>query len=230
MSLYLWVQGRSWVVDRRYDVDELDELVHGGRYSEPKLFLFFSAPDGEVRRSDIAEDFPMDPGAPLLEAVWKYAEVTHAGELGEMRSRAGIVVPRVRDAVREFWRAVRLRCPNCGGPKILKSWFTLKHHCPTCGLRFERGESEDYFFGAIYFNVALAEALFAMVLLGTIIVTWPDVPWGGVEYALVVMMIAAPIVLYPVSRVLWLAFDILLRPPDAAEMAWHASAKDDQAE
>jgi len=230
MSLYLWIQGRSWVVDRRYEVDDLAELVHGGRYGEPKLFLFFTAPDGEIRRSDIAEDFPVDPEARLLEAVWKYAEVTHAGGLGEMRSRAGIVVPRVRDAVREFWRAVRLRCPNCGGPKILKSWFTLKHHCPTCGLRFERGESEDYFFGAIYFNVALAEALFAMALLGTIIVTWPNVPWAGMEYALVVMMIAAPIALYPVSRVLWLAFDILLRPPDAAEMAWHASAKDDQAE
>jgi uncharacterized protein (DUF983 family) len=223
MSLYLFVQGRSWIVDRRY---EYEEPIHPGRFDEPKLFLFFTAPDGEVRRSDIAENFPMDPDARLLETVWRYAEVTHGGELGEMRSRAGIVVPRLRDVVRDFWRAIRLRCPNCGGPHILKSWFTLKHRCPTCGLRFERGESEDYFFGGIYFNVALAEALFSMVLLVTMIVTWPNVPWAGVEYTLAAMMIAAPIVLYPVSRVLWLAFDLLLRPPDAEEMAWHARAKE----
>jgi hypothetical protein len=52
------------------------------------------------------------------------------------------------------------------------------------------------------------------------------VPWEGVEYSLIVAMIAAPIVLYPVSRLMWLALDLLLRPPDAAEMAWHASEKE----
>jgi hypothetical protein len=55
---------------------------------------------------------------------------------------------------------------------------------------------------------------------------WPDVPWSGVEYSLIVAMIAAPIVLYPVSRLMWLALDLLLRPPDEAEMAWHASEEE----
>ena len=211
-------------MERRY---ETDEIARPGRYGEQKLFLFFTAPDGEIRRSDIADDFPEEPGPRLLESVWKYAEITRAGELGEMSSRVGIVVPRVRDVARDFLRALRLRCPNCGGGKVLKSWFKLQYRCPQCGIRLDRGESDDYFFGGIYFNIALAEALFALVLLTVLIVTWPNVPWAGLEYVLIIAMIVAPIVLYPVSRLMWLALDVLMRPPDEAEMTWHTTSKDD---
>jgi uncharacterized protein (DUF983 family) len=39
-----------------------------------------------------------------------------------------------------LWRAVRLRCPNCGGGKLWRDWFHLRRACPTCGLHLERGE------------------------------------------------------------------------------------------
>src|SRR5690606_17057747 len=45
---------------------------------------------------------------------------------------------------RMFLRALRLRCPHCGGKEVFSSFFVLKRHCPTCGLRLERGEG-DYF-------------------------------------------------------------------------------------
>lgn len=221
MSLYLFVQGKSWTVERRRE--RVFDDVRPGRSDASSLVLIFTAADGEIRRSDIAEDFPEEPGARLLESVWRFAEVTRAADLGEMTSRGDIVMPRMRDVVHKFALALLLRCPNCGGTKVLKSWFKLQHRCRKCGIRLDRGESDDYFLGGMFFNIVLAEILFALVLLVVVIVMWPNVPWAGVEYSLIIAMIAAPIVLYPVSRLMWLALDLLLRPPDAAEMKWHAA-------
>ena len=41
-------------------------------------------------------------------------------------------------------RALVRRCPRCGAPGIWKSFFTMKHACPTCGQVLERGESSDF--------------------------------------------------------------------------------------
>lgn len=224
MTLYLFVNGMSWTVERRY---ETVPSVLSRRHDEPKLFLFFSAGSGEVRRNQIPEDFPEDPAPRLLESVWRTAEVLRPGALGEMRSRGQLVVPTLRDTIREFSRAILLRCPNCGARNVLQSWFKLRDRCPVCGLRLERGEDEDYFLGGMMFNIILAEVVFVIAFTILLVLLWPNVPWDTVEYCLVVAMIAAPIVLYPVSKLLWLALDLLLRPPDAAEMAWHASDKRD---
>lgn len=222
--LYLFVQGRSWVVERRR---ERADGASRGKIGDEKLFLFFTAPDGETRRSDIADDFPEDPRARLLESVWRYAEVIRAGDHGEMTSRGAIVMPRMRDVARDFARALLLRCPNCGGRKVLRSWFKLNHRCAICGIRLDRGEDDDYYLGGMFFNIVLAEVLFSLVLLIVVIAMWPNVPWAGVEYSLIIAMIVAPIVLYPVSRLMWLALDLLLRPPDAAEMEWHGTGPDE---
>jgi uncharacterized protein (DUF983 family) len=224
MVLYLFVQGKSWIVERRREQAAGD--VHPHYVDAPGLFLFFTAADGEIRRSEIAADFPEDPDARLLESVWRFAEVMRVADLGEMSSRGEIVMPRMRDVVRTFTRALMLRCPNCGGTRVLRSWFKLRHHCAKCGIRLDRGEVDDYFLGGMFFNIVLAEVVFALVLLIVVVAMWPNVPWAGVEYSLIVAMVAAPIVLYPVSRLMWLALDLLLRPPDAAEMAWHASEKE----
>ncbi len=224
MALYMFVQGRSWLVERRRQVER---QVSGVRLSEPRLTLTFTATDGETRRSEIADDFPAAPAARLLESVWRYAEVTRRGDPGEMTSRGELVMPRMRDVLRQFLRALLLRCPNCGGRHVVKNWFRLQARCPACGIRMERGESEDYWLGGMFFNLALAETLFALGLLVVLVAMWPIVPWAGVEYSLIVAMVAAPIVLYPVSRLMWLALDLLLRPPDATEMRWHSSARDE---
>jgi len=224
MALYLFVQGKSWTVERGRE--RADGDVRPLHADVPGLYLFFTAADGEVRRSEIAEDFPEDPGARLLESVWRFAEVMRAADLGEMSSRGEIVVPKMRDVASKFTRALLLRCPNCGGTKVLRSWFKLQHRCAKCGIRLDRGEVDDYFLGGMFFNIVLAEIIFALVLLVVVVVMWPNVPWAGVEYSLIVAMIAAPIVLYPVSRLMWLALDLLLRPPDEAEMEWHAREKE----
>jgi hypothetical protein len=75
----------------------------------------------------------------------------------------------------------------------------------------ERGE-QDYFIGAMLFNLVLSELLFAGIFVAVLVVRWPAVPWDAIEVVAPLGMAAAPFVLYPVSKLLWLALDLLFRP------------------
>jgi len=115
-------------------------------------------------------------------------------------------------------RSLALSCPLCGGRPVTVRWFGLAGACPRCHLRLDRGEP-DYFLGAIVFNMAFAEGLFAVGLLVILIETWPDPPWNALYYGGIAAMVAAPIVLYPFSRLCWLAFDLLFRPARPEDFA-----------
>lgn len=90
-------------------------------------------------------------------------------------------------------------------------WLRLLASCPGCRLRLDRGEP-DYFLGAIVFNMAFAEGLFAAGLFAVLLWTWPHPPWDALYYGGIVGLIVAPILFYPYSKLLWLAFDLLFRP------------------
>lgn len=110
-------------------------------------------------------------------------------------------------------RAVHLRCPRCGGSGIWRSWFKTKHACPTCDLVIERGESEDYWLGAYMFNLVAAELVSVGIAVIVIIVLWPNVPWNLVWGLSVILAILMPVLFLPFARNLWLAFDLMFRPP-----------------
>jgi hypothetical protein len=95
---------------------------------------------------------------------------------------------------------------------VTARWFHLLPACPRCRLRLDRGET-DYFLGAIVFNMAFAEGLFALGLAGVLIATWPNPPWDALYYGGIAAMVLAPVALYPYSKLCWLTFDLLLRPP-----------------
>lgn len=99
---------------------------------------------------------------------------------------------------------------------MTRRWFNLAGACPRCGLKLDRGEP-DYFLGAIVFNMAFSEGLFAVGLLAVLYWTWPHPPWDAVYYGGIAAMILAPIALYPYSKLCWLAFDLLFRPPRPEE-------------
>jgi uncharacterized protein (DUF983 family) len=109
-------------------------------------------------------------------------------------------------------RAVTLACPNCGQRGQFVSWFRLKERCARCGLALERGEQSDYWIGGMMFNIVLSEALAVLVIGGWILASWPDVPWAMVRVAAIALMLAAPFLLFPISRLAWLAFDLAFRP------------------
>lgn len=121
-------------------------------------------------------------------------------------------------AVRIIWRGVRLRCPNCGGGGVLDGWFKLKHRCPTCGLVLDRGES-DYFLGAYTVNLIAVELLVTGVLVVVGLATAPDVPWTLLTWGGAALAVVVAIGCYPLTKVLWLAFDVILRPVTLEELA-----------
>jgi uncharacterized protein (DUF983 family) len=111
-----------------------------------------------------------------------------------------------------FGRALRLRCPNCGLGKPFVSWFRMGSQCEVCGLAFERGE-EGYQVGSYMFNIVAAELVFAAVFVGIVLATWPSPPWALLQYGGIALMVIAPLVLFPFSKTLFLAFDLIFRPP-----------------
>ena len=117
-----------------------------------------------------------------------------------------------------FWRALRLRCPNCGGGPIFRSWFRLRPYCPSCGLPLERGE-HGYQVGSYMFNIVISELIFVLLFLGIILLTWPSPPWGLLQYGGIALMILAPIIFFPFSKTLFLAFDLLFRPATKDELS-----------
>ncbi len=115
--------------------------------------------------------------------------------------------------ISHFTRALRLRCPHCGGGPIFTSWSRLLPACPVCGLGLERGE-QGYWLGAYFFNLMAMEAVFAVYVVGFLLETWPTPPWELFQITTVVLMAVFPVVFFPFSKTLFLAFDLLMRPPD----------------
>ena len=125
--------------------------------------------------------------------------------------------PRNR-AVLLFWRAIRLRCPNCGGRPLFRRWLFMRARCPVCGIRLERGE-EGYQVGAYMFNIVAAELIFAAVFIGVLAYTWPTPPWDLLLYGGFVLMLVVPFLFYPFSKTIFLAFDLVFRPPTPEDFA-----------
>ncbi len=109
-------------------------------------------------------------------------------------------------------RAMIASCPNCGSRGLFRSWFKVQERCPACGILLERGESHDYWLGGMMFNIALSEGLAVFVVGLAIYVTYPDIAWNAIWFGAIALMLLAPFLLYPVSRVVWLAFDLIFRP------------------
>jgi len=134
------------------------------------------------------------------------------------------MVPRSSVATK-FGRALVLHCPRCGGGDILRTWFAMKPRCPTCGLALERGEQSEFWIGAYVFNLALGELVAIGVPIIWIIATAPNQPWTLIEVVGAILAVALPFAFFPISRTLWLAWDLSFRPfepGDAGGGAGHA--------
>ena len=123
-------------------------------------------------------------------------------------------------ATRHLGRALRLRCPNCGGGGLFRRWVFMRRSCPTCHLILDRGEP-DYFLGGYVVNFVVAEFTIALGALAAVLLTWPDVPWGTIKWTLIALMIPAPLVTYPFAKLTWLAVDLTFRPPTLADLEGH---------
>ena len=115
-------------------------------------------------------------------------------------------------AATKFGRALMLRCPRCGGRGILRTWFKMKEQCPTCGLALERGESSDFWIGAYVFNLVFGEVIAIGIPIVWVVLTLPNTPWLAVQIVGLILAVMLPLLFFPVSRTLWLAWDLSFRP------------------
>src|SRR5258705_7204034 len=106
-------------------------------------------------------------------------------------------------------RALLRRCPNCGSRGIFAGYTTLRERCPRCGLRLHRGES-DYFIGAYLLNLVAVELLFALLLAGVFITTYPDTPWAPLQWGGLVLILAPPMLFYPPPQAVWPVAQLVL--------------------
>ena len=125
-----------------------------------------------------------------------------------MNTRAG---SGWRERRRLVARAIRRRCPRCGSSHVWVSFLRMRPQCPACGLELDRGES-DYFYGAYLLNFVAAELLPVIVFIIALVATWPSPPWTALTIVTAILAVVAPIALYPTTKALWLAFDLMLRP------------------
>ena len=131
---------------------------------------------------------------------------------GSLRRGRGRGPTPARLAWRAITIAARRRCPACGEGRIWTDGFSLRERCTECGLPPDRGEP-DYFLGAYLFNLIAAELLVALLMIVLVVATWPTPPWRVVLYGAGALAVVAPVITYPFATTLWLAVDMIFRPP-----------------
>jgi uncharacterized protein (DUF983 family) len=109
-------------------------------------------------------------------------------------------------------RALGRRCPYCGSPGIFDGYFALRERCPRCGVRFER--EEGYFLGGYALNLIVAEFLGLGLAIFLIFRTeLRNQPLAWQEVIAVALVIVFPVALFPFSRTVWIAMDLIFHPP-----------------
>jgi uncharacterized protein (DUF983 family) len=100
----------------------------------------------------------------------------------------------------------------CGGGEIFHRWVSMEERCPTCGFRFER--IDGHWIGALGINTIVTFGLGMFVLIGGYALMYPDPNVPVLLVAVLVVAIAGPLVLFPWTRTIWSAGDLLMRPLD----------------
>ncbi len=139
-------------------------------------------------------------------------------KLRKRTTDSSLHLPSPGDAFRLFGRVARLRCPHCGNGPVLRKTGAVMRRCSGCNLRFERSD-ENYFSGAMFFGLMLGEAILGLSILIICIAMSPNVPWDTLQWAGPLGCLLVMIVVIPVSRVVWLGVDVLVRPVQAEELS-----------
>ena len=119
-----------------------------------------------------------------------------------------------------FWRmmgrAVTLRCPRCGSRRtFLRGWFRRHERCRTCGVKWQR--EVGFELGAVTMNTIVTFGLLTVMMTVGFILTSPDIPVLPFVLVLGATALVVPIVIYPFTYTMWLAFDLAVHPLDEVE-------------
>ena len=104
-------------------------------------------------------------------------------------------------------RGIKRSCPICGNGKIFSTYFKLKAACPQCTYNFSR--EDGYWVGAIIMNTAVTFALFLLLFIVSIVAMAPDIDWMVLLVIGVATNLIFPVIFYPFSKTIWMAFDLV---------------------
>ena len=116
-------------------------------------------------------------------------------------------------------RGALRRCPLCGGRGAwFRQWGRKDDRCHTCGFAWNRN-TDGFMTGSMTINMIITFGLIFGVLVVMTVITYPELPVAPLVAVLLVIAVVVPLVIHPISYTLWLAIDLAMRPPLAAELA-----------
>lgn len=71
----------------------------------------------------------------------------------------------------------------------------------------------------MFVNFMLGAGTFIVVFLAVIVFSWPSVPWDALTYVAPAVLLVGMVLLHPVSKVVWLTVDVLVRPVTPEELS-----------
>jgi uncharacterized protein (DUF983 family) len=115
------------------------------------------------------------------------------------------------------------RCPWCGEGRLLslRRWFYLPERCPRCGLALER--EAGAFLGSMVVSYTITCAVLVVSLGVWVAATVPAVPVVPIVAVGSAVVVGLPILMYPFSKTMWVAIDLLLHRMDREDRDRFAS-------
>jgi uncharacterized protein (DUF983 family) len=122
-----------------------------------------------------------------------------------------------------FRRAVVLCCPHCGARRtFIRRWLGHHPRCRTCGIRWHR--EHGFELGPVALNVVFTFFLLGAAMVVAFVATAPDYPAFALTVGFILAAILIPMIAYPWTYTLWLAFDLATHKPDDKELREAAEA------
>lgn len=97
----------------------------------------------------------------------------------------------------------------------MATWFRMHDRCPACALDFDRNES-GHQVGSYLVAMIVIELLFVGIFVAILAATWPTPPWDALAIGGPLLMLLGPLLLFPFTKTVYLAFDLTLRPDEDA--------------
>ncbi len=120
--------------------------------------------------------------------------------------------------MKTIWRGLTMACGVCGCRGLFNTWgmFAMVEDCPNCGLHFERMEGHSL--GAVAVNTVVSSALVLTVVSLALVIFGTDVSTPFLLLVAAPVGLIFPILFDPVSRTLWNALELLMRPAQPDEL------------
>ena len=112
-------------------------------------------------------------------------------------------------------RGLTRRCPLCGGGGIFQGWFRQVERCPRCNYPTTR--VDDQWIGSLGINTMVSFTLLVGVIAVGFAVTYPDPPVTTLLVVAVAVAALFPVFFFPISKSLWSAVDMAMRPPEPSD-------------